>query len=218
MHCETAICHYVCPVGAIQKWNGLVYIDPNQCTGCGYCVNSCPYGRPQRNEEQDFGEHAPPGVARKCDGCYEFVRDGKSPACVHACPRGALDFGFRDEMLSKAQNLTTQNTNLKSYGLKEYGGLGVIYILPKELDPVIDAGFPEASSDSYRPVAIWGSSVLAATAIGGLALQIGLRKSKVRASLIEKEAEAPVEEAEAPAEEVEAPVEEAEAPAEEAEE
>ena len=35
-------CGIVCPSGAICLENGLAWIDPKLCTGCGLCVKSCP--------------------------------------------------------------------------------------------------------------------------------------------------------------------------------
>ncbi len=180
MHCENAMCQVVCPVDAVKKWNGLVYIDPDRCTGCGYCINACPYGRPKRNEDAECVECAPLGVSRKCDGCFEYVQEGLLPACVNACPRGALQFGSRDELITVAQQTVSQNKNLYTYGLKEYGGLGVLYIFPQEFDPVKDAGFPEISENNAISIVARGPTLLTGAILGSLALHFGLRKRRVK--------------------------------------
>ncbi len=44
-HCTNAGCLEACPTGAIIR-NEFddVYIQPDVCNGCGYCVPSCPFG------------------------------------------------------------------------------------------------------------------------------------------------------------------------------
>ncbi len=55
MHCERPACKAACDsVGAkaISKNQfGVVLIDYNKCTGCGYCAAVCPYGVPHLNKE-----------------------------------------------------------------------------------------------------------------------------------------------------------------------
>ena len=44
-HCTHAGCMEACPTGAIIR-NEFddVFIQPDVCNGCGYCVPSCPFG------------------------------------------------------------------------------------------------------------------------------------------------------------------------------
>ena len=85
--CEAPACTTVCPVVATYAMpNGIVYIDPHRCIGCGYCMAACPYAvrfiHPTRR------------VAEKCDWCWPRVREGYGPpACVQACPTGVFTFG-----------------------------------------------------------------------------------------------------------------------------
>jgi Fe-S-cluster-containing dehydrogenase component len=55
MHCEKPACKAACDyigVKAISKNEfGVVLIDYDKCTGCGYCAATCPYGVPQLNKE-----------------------------------------------------------------------------------------------------------------------------------------------------------------------
>ena len=86
-HCESPMCVAVCSTGAlyIDDEDGTVQLDSSKCDGCQACVEQCPYGVPQFNEELN--------VAMKCDACIQLREAGEDPACVAACPMRALEFG-----------------------------------------------------------------------------------------------------------------------------
>jgi NAD-dependent dihydropyrimidine dehydrogenase PreA subunit len=93
MHCENAACMQACDVeGAIyRREDGLVIIDPDKCTGCKLCADSCPYGAIYFNEGLN--------LAQKCTGCAHLLDDGwKEPRCVDACPTDALKFGEASDL------------------------------------------------------------------------------------------------------------------------
>jgi anaerobic dimethyl sulfoxide reductase subunit B (iron-sulfur subunit) len=84
-HCNSPICVFVCPTGAMHKEeNGLVRVNTKVCVGCGYCTMACPYEAPHISEETH--------TSAKCDGCYDRTEEGKQPICVEACPLRALEF------------------------------------------------------------------------------------------------------------------------------
>jgi carbon-monoxide dehydrogenase iron sulfur subunit len=83
-HCQDAPCAKVCPSGALHRQDSVqvVLYDPEQCQGAGACYKACPYG---------VLEEGPDGhVVTKCDLCAADVGAGGSPACVLACPTGAI--------------------------------------------------------------------------------------------------------------------------------
>lgn len=84
-HCLDAACLKGCPVDAYRKDSitGIVLHNADTCIGCQYCTWNCPYGVPQFNEER--------GVVGKCDMCSSRLADNREPACVNACPQGAIE-------------------------------------------------------------------------------------------------------------------------------
>jgi len=94
-HCERAGCLEACPTGSIVRTEfGGVYVQPDICNGCGYCVVGCPFGVVDRHEAD--------GRAFKCTFCYDRQKAGMVPACAKACPTESILFGDLDEIRAKA--------------------------------------------------------------------------------------------------------------------
>jgi formate dehydrogenase iron-sulfur subunit len=95
-HCAAAPCQQACPTGAIV-YNEFanVYIQPDICNGCAYCVAACPFGVITRSTIS--------GHARKCTLCYDRQKDGLVPACAKACPTASIQFGPIEELRLRAQ-------------------------------------------------------------------------------------------------------------------
>lgn len=108
-HCARAGCLESCPTGAIVRTEyGSVYVQPDVCNGCGYCIVSCPFGVINRREED--------GRAWKCTLCYDRLREDMIPACAKACPTESIQFGDLDQLRERAQERVEQ---LHERGMQE---------------------------------------------------------------------------------------------------
>lgn len=83
-HCIDPACLNGCPTQSYIKFeNGIVYHDDDVCIGCQYCTWNCPYEVPVFNKDR--------GIVTKCHMCHEKLEVGQTPACVQACPAGAIE-------------------------------------------------------------------------------------------------------------------------------
>lgn len=130
MHCRDAVCVKLCPVNAAHYTPlETVDIDQQRCIGCGLCQSYCPFGVPKVDKML--------GKSRKCRLCFDRLVNGLAPACVLACPSGALGFGDRTILLAEAYARVKAlqhkgYAKARLYGERERGGLHVLYILKAE--------------------------------------------------------------------------------------
>lgn len=126
MHCGDPACASACMLGALQKREfGIVSYDPALCVGCRYCEIACPFGVPKFQ----WSSNAPQIV--KCELCRERLAAGKQPACTEVCPRKAVIFGKRSELLKEAHRRLAESPDRyiqKVYGETDAGGTQVLYI------------------------------------------------------------------------------------------
>jgi formate dehydrogenase iron-sulfur subunit len=80
-----------------------VYVQPDICNGCGYCVVGCPFGVIDRRPDD--------GRAFKCTFCYDRQKAGAQPACAAACPTQSIMFGDLDDLRARADERVAQLHN-----------------------------------------------------------------------------------------------------------
>jgi Fe-S-cluster-containing dehydrogenase component len=144
MHCNDPACVSACIVGALtKKPNGAVVYDKSKCLGCRYCMVACPFQLPA----YEYRDPMTPRVM-KCNFCFERVfKEGGVPACAKMCPKEAIEFGPREDVLALArERITNPGTRYRRhgsyvpaiYGEREAGGTAWMYISPV---PFADLGF-----------------------------------------------------------------------------
>jgi formate dehydrogenase iron-sulfur subunit len=154
-HCTNAGCLEACPTGAIIR-NEFddVFIQPDICNGCGYCVPSCPFGVVDLIEHANYDaprgfvsdgrtsddatqHHG--GIAGKCTLCYDRQKLGMTPACAKACPTESIQFGNVDELHVRArqrvETLQARGVDAYLYGVDDnntVGDLNAFFLLTDE--------------------------------------------------------------------------------------
>ena len=138
-----APCASVCPQQAVQvdPATGIVFQMPERCLGCRYCMAACPYHAryfnwwdpawPAGMEKTLNPEVAPRmrGVVEKCNFCHGRLHEAKEraaargeseidphdyiPACVEACPTGALQFGDLNDAESAPSRAARDKGNFR---------------------------------------------------------------------------------------------------------
>lgn len=153
MHCADPGCLKACPApGAIIQYsNGIVDFHQENCIGCGYCVTGCPFNVPRISKKDS--------KAYKCTLCSDRVAVNQAPACVKACPTGAIHFGAKEDMKDYADKRITDlkergYENAGLYNPEGVGGTHVMYVLHHADQPELYAGLPANPSISPM-VSIW---------------------------------------------------------------
>jgi formate dehydrogenase iron-sulfur subunit len=127
----------------------ILYTQNTKKLDADEIIASCPYNIPRK---------AADGTLAKCDMCNDRVHNGLKPACVTACPTGAMQFGDRDEMLTLAsKRLESVKQKFPNAMLLNPDEVNVIYLVAFE--PSLYSKYAVASADR-----------------GGLSRSVALRK------------------------------------------
>ncbi len=129
--------------GAILYTNESKKLDPDEI------ISSCPYNIPRKTTT---------GILAKCDMCNDRIHNGLAPACVTACPTGAMTFGNREEILALAQ---------KRLGKVKQKYPKAMLLDPEEVTVIYLVGFDPGLYADYA---------VASTDRGGLSRSVALRK------------------------------------------
>jgi formate dehydrogenase iron-sulfur subunit len=168
-HCAHAACLDVCPTGALTRTEfGTVFVQPDVCNGCGYCVPACPFGVIDRREED--------GRAWKCTLCYDRQRVDMEPACAQACPTKSIQYGEINELMRLADQRVEElhergQAEARLYGRDRddgVGGFGAFFLL---LDEPEVYGLPPDPVVTTRHLGeMWAvAGAAAATMVAGVA-------------------------------------------------
>jgi Fe-S-cluster-containing dehydrogenase component len=164
MHCVDPSCVSVCMMGALhkegegkrdlggeKKGTGVVMYDKGLCVGCRYCQIGCAFNVPKFEWEE------PLPLIVKCELCRHRRDPAKTgplavanPACCEVCPREAVIYGKREELLAAAKRRLAADPkryNGHVYGEKEGGGTQVLYLAPAGVT-FKQLGLPELGEES----------------------------------------------------------------------
>jgi Fe-S-cluster-containing dehydrogenase component len=148
MHCVDPSCVSACMLGALhkegegkrtfdgeKKGSGIVLWDKTTCVGCRYCQIACAFNVPKFEWFEAF-----PAIV-KCELCKTRADAKKggayavaNPACCEVCPREAVVYGKRSELLAEAKRRLAASPGkyeAKVFGETDGGGTQVLYLSPK---------------------------------------------------------------------------------------
>lgn len=197
MHCVDPACVTACPFSALLKSeDGVVTWDGDACVGCRYCEIGCPFNVPKFEWESRN-----PRIV-KCQLCDHRLKEGGIPACVEECPRDAILFGTRAELLAEAHrrlNAEPERYYPRIYGEKEAGGTQVLYLskagVPPEnlgLPALDDTPLPEAVHKVQGMLYKGFVAPLALYAVVGTMISRNQRKERLEAEAAASEADSDV--------------------------
>ena len=101
--CEDAPCVRVCPTGATYRTETYTAVDSQRCIGCRLCVMVCPFGAIHVATTEIEGR--PKRAALKCDLCTDRVG---GPACIEACPTGALSLRYPEQVAELSTQISAR--------------------------------------------------------------------------------------------------------------
>jgi Fe-S-cluster-containing dehydrogenase component len=154
MHCVDPACTNACMIGALKKKeHGIVAYDPSLCVGCRYCQMACPFDIPKFEWKKsapkivkcELCRHRSVGASLSKAGGFSRYPKGNGPACCEVCPRDAVIYGTREELLAEARRRMKERPDAyvpKIYGETDGGGTQVLYLSHVPFDKI---GLPTLS-------------------------------------------------------------------------
>ncbi len=150
MHCVDPACAASCMLHSLSKdpVTGIVSYDPTYCVGCRYCTMSCPFDVVKFEFDTpvpqvvkcELCRHRVEGSALASTGGYTRYPANHGPACCEVCPRGAVIYGRRTELLAEATRRIAASPGRyfadHVYGETEGGGTQVLYLSHVPFDKV----------------------------------------------------------------------------------
>jgi Fe-S-cluster-containing dehydrogenase component len=165
MHCVDPACAGACMLGSLKKdeVTGVVTYNPAYCVGCRYCMMSCPFNVAKFEFEKalpkivkcELCSHRFPSDLKmtQVDGFSRFAK-GQGPACCEVCPRGAVIYGKRAELLAEAKRRIAESPGRyqpEVYGETDGGGTQVLYLSHVPFDKL---GLPKLGGESVPHTAL----------------------------------------------------------------
>jgi heterodisulfide reductase subunit A len=131
------------------------YVDEESCTGCGTCVEKCPWKKIPSEFDLGLGKRpaiyfpfaqAVPRVPVIDAGNCVYFKSGKCRACEKFCPRGSIKFDQQDEYVTIEVGTIILATGFGDFDPKRspqygYGELGNV-LTSMELERLINTGGP----------------------------------------------------------------------------
>ncbi len=162
-HCLEPACASACFVRAFKKTKeGPVTYDASVCVGCRYCMVACPFEIPT----YEYDKALTPRIV-KCTMCHPRIIEGKLPGCVEACPKEALTFGERKDLIKIARERIRKYPDRYEdhiYGEHEMGGTSWLYL----------AGVPFKELGMREDLGITPAPELTAGALGAVPIVVGV--------------------------------------------
>jgi Fe-S-cluster-containing dehydrogenase component len=206
MHCVDPACTNACMIGALKKKeHGIVAYDPNLCVGCRYCQMACPFNIPKFEWKSaapkivkcELCRHRSVGASLAKAGGFSRYPKGNGPACCEVCPREAVIYGTREELLAEARRRMTERPEAyvpKIYGETDGGGTQVLYLSHVPFDKIglpslSDRAVPDVQRTIQHGIYQGFVAPIALYGVLGAVLWRNRRKSAVEGDSQEKERE-----------------------------
>jgi ferredoxin len=130
-------------LGALKKREkGNVTYDASLCIGCRYCQMACPFNVPK------FQWSSMSGKIVKCELCSHRLAKGQQPACSEVCPRQAVIYGTRADLLAEAKRRIAESPDRyypRVYGETDAGGTQCLYLADVPFEKL---GLPDIGAEA----------------------------------------------------------------------